>query len=309
MVSLKTRQEYPSGLVSIAEAAARVGLSRRTIERWIRDRRLMAIPSEADRRQRLVELADVGALARRTTRSRTPLHAADGDVDTIGSSDVSSDSSPSPATSRSEPTNDEYQDLVDQVLQLSYSHIHRLVSQTCPWMFEPQSLDRLRSAPLGHDLKWLVDVARGETREPKERVLSRIESVLQLLFWPAATDDYVVPRSFWDTTLGQMLVTAKYRAFDPAELVGIGTAAALLGVTRPTIYRWLEDRTLNWVRDDASGRTFVVRRDIDNLIRVARALMGAEDQGEDPEGRGGREGETLSLTGQCPSNLTERSGI
>jgi hypothetical protein len=34
----------------------------------------------------------------------------------------------------------------------------------------------------------------------------------------------------------------------------------------------MDDRTLNYVRDDMSGRTFVVRRDIENLKNVAREL-------------------------------------
>jgi hypothetical protein len=34
----------------------------------------------------------------------------------------------------------------------------------------------------------------------------------------------------------------------------------------------MDDRTLNYGRDDMSGRTFVVRRDIDNLKRVAAEL-------------------------------------
>jgi excisionase family DNA binding protein len=103
-------------------------------------------------------------------------------------------------------------------------------------------------------------------------VLQAIDSVLQVLFWPAAADDYMVPRSFWDTDLGRMLALAKYRAYDRAELVSIGSAAQQLGVTRPTIYRWMDDRTLNYVRDDMSGRTFVVRRDVDMLRQVAAGL-------------------------------------
>ena len=102
--------------------------------------------------------------------------------------------------------------------------------------------------------------------------MSAIDSVLQILFWPVAADDYTVPRTFWDTELGRMLALAKYRAYDPTELVSIGSAAQQLGVTRPTIYRWMDDRTLNYVRDDMSGRTFVVRRDIDNLKKVAAEL-------------------------------------
>ena len=131
----------------------------------------------------------------------------------------------------------DYQDVVDQALQLVYSHHHRLISQLHPAAFSPLTLDQLRNGPLGQDLLRLASLARGEIREPKERVLDAIDSVVQLLFWPAAADDYSVPRSFWDTDLGRMLALAKYRAYDPAELVSIGNAAQQLGVTRPTIYR------------------------------------------------------------------------
>jgi len=170
----------------------------------------------------------------------------------------------------------DYQGVVNQALQLVYSHHHRLVSQLHPSAFQALTLEQLRHGPLGHDLERLAALARGEVREPKERVLSAIESVVQLLFWPAAADDYTVPRSFWDTDLGRMLALAKYRAFDASELVSIGNAAQQLGVTRPTIYRWMDERTLNYVRDDMSGRTFVVRRDIDNLRRVASEAAGQE---------------------------------
>ncbi|CAA9544719.1 MAG: hypothetical protein AVDCRST_MAG87-377 [uncultured Thermomicrobiales bacterium] len=170
----------------------------------------------------------------------------------------------------------DYQEVMDNALQLVYSHHHRLVSQLLPDAFRSLSLDQLRNGPLGQDLLRLAQLARGQNRERKELVLEAIESVLQLLFWSAAADDYSVPRAFWDTDLGRMLALAKYRAYDPSELVSIGNAAQQLGVTRPTIYRWMDDRTLSYVRDDMSGRTFVVRRDIDNLKRVAAEFAGAE---------------------------------
>jgi excisionase family DNA binding protein len=163
----------------------------------------------------------------------------------------------------------DYQEVMDNALQLVYSHHHRLVSQLDPGSFRPLSLDQLRSGPFGQDLLRLARLASGQTRESKELVLGAIDSVLQLLFWPVAAEDYSVPRTFWDTDLGRMLALAKYRAYDPSELVSIGNAAQQLGVTRPTIYRWMDDRSLNYVRDDMSGRTFVVRRDIENLKRVA----------------------------------------
>jgi excisionase family DNA binding protein len=170
----------------------------------------------------------------------------------------------------------DYQGVVDQALQLVYSHHHRLVSQLFPAAFQPLSLEQLRGGPLGLDLLRLAKLAHGQIRDPKERVLAAIESVVQLLFWPAAADDYTVPRSFWDTDLGRMMALAKYRAYETSELVSIGNAAQQLGVTRPTIYRWMDDRTLNYVRDDMSGRTFVVRNDIDNLRRVAMELSAPE---------------------------------
>lgn len=166
----------------------------------------------------------------------------------------------------------DYQAAIDDALQLVYSQHHRLIARLHPESFRELTLDELREGPLGRDLRRLADLARGHVREPKDLVLGAIDSVLQILFWPAAADDYTVPRTFWDTELGRMLALAKYRAYDPTELVSIGHAAQQLGVTRPTIYRWMDDRTLSYVKDDMSGRTFVVRRDIDNLKRVAAEL-------------------------------------
>ena len=174
----------------------------------------------------------------------------------------------------------DYQDVIDQALELVYSQHHRLVNQLAPAAFQPITMADLRCGPFGQDLQQLAALANRQTRESKDNVLQAIESVLQLLFWPAAADDYSVPRSFWDTELGQMMALAKYRAFERNELVSIGNAAQQLGVTRPTIYRWMDDRTLNYVRDDMSGRTFVVRRDIENLKRVADQLVTTEPIGE-----------------------------
>jgi excisionase family DNA binding protein len=161
---------------------------------------------------------------------------------------------------------------MDNALQLVYSHHHRLITQLYPEAFRELSLDKLRSGPFGQDLLRLARLADNQTREPKELVLQAIDSVLQLLFWPAAADDYTVPRSFWDSDLGRMLALAKYRSYEPAELVSIGTAAQQLGVTRPTIYRWMDDRSLNYVRDDMSGRTFIVRRDIETRKDVGTSF-------------------------------------
>jgi excisionase family DNA binding protein len=135
-------------------------------------------------------------------------------------------------------------------------------------------LAELRQSRFGQDLQRLAAIGRGQLREPRERVLVEIETAVQLLFWPPAADDYAVPRSFWDTELGRLLARAKYRAFAPAELVDINDAAQRLGVSRPTIYRWLDDRSLDSVRDELSGRTFALRRDIERRQQVAAASGG-----------------------------------
>ena len=163
--------------------------------------------------------------------------------------------------------------VVDQALQLVYSQYHRLAMQLSPQAFQSISMDELRNGQFGRDLLRLSMMAHGKIREEKEVVLDAIESVLQVLFWPIGAEDYSVPRSFWDMDLGRMLAQAKYRAYEPSELISIGNAAQALGVTRPTIYRWMDERTLDYVRDEMSGRTFVVRRDIDNRRRVESELV------------------------------------
>ncbi len=161
---------------------------------------------------------------------------------------------------------------IDQALQVVATDERRLATHLRLSAVRPPSVEQLRDGPLGRDLTRLALVARGRVRESPERVLAAVEAVLQFLFWPAGADDYVVPRAFWATDLGQLLARAKLRAFDPAELVSIGEAARRLGVTRPTVYRWMDERRLDSVRDEASGRTFVVRRDVDRLLAEGPSL-------------------------------------
>lgn len=131
----------------------------------------------------------------------------------------------------------------------------------------PLSIEQLRSGPLGRDLERFVAIARGVSYDLPERVTKAIDSVLQILFWPPGTEDYTVPRTFWETDLAHLLMMAKFRVFDLKDLVSIGQVAKELGVTRPTIYRWLDDRTLDYVRDEMNSRTFVTRKSLDRLKR------------------------------------------
>lgn len=162
----------------------------------------------------------------------------------------------------------QWQDTIDEALRIVYSAHHRLVTSLFPEAERPLNLEELRRGRLGHDLAQLASLASGELRESREQVNERIDSVLQPLFWAPMADDYQVPRSFWETDLGRMISMAKYRAYDPSELLSIGAAAQKLHVTRPTIYRWMDDKHLDYVRDDMSGRTFVVLQDVEMLMET-----------------------------------------
>ncbi len=157
------------------------------------------------------------------------------------------------------------QSIIDQALQLVAADAQRLSTHLRLTALVPLSPADLRDGPLGRDLSRLALVARGRHRESPEAVLTAVESILHLLFWPAGAEEYAVPRTFWQSDLGQLLARAKLRAFEPTDLLSIGEAARRLGVTRPTIYRWMDERVLDSVRDETSGRTFVVRRDVDRL--------------------------------------------
>ncbi len=166
-----------------------------------------------------------------------------------------------------------FQETIDKTLRLVYSQMHRYHLKLLGKAPDAVSVEGLREGPLGRDLYRLGRLARGEEQADQEEVFRAVNSILELLFWPAGEDQYQVPRSFWEEPLGKMLSQAKLRAVDASELMSIGNAAQSLGVTRPTIYRWMDDQTLNYVRDEMSGRTFVFRRDVDLLREEAARLQ------------------------------------
>jgi len=162
--------------------------------------------------------------------------------------------------------------LIDQALQLIATDACRLEDQLRPTNRPDPSLEHLRVGPLGQDLRRLALVAEGHGHESPEQVRIAIEAVLEVLFWPAGAEDYTVPRSFWETDLGRLLARAKYQTFAVTDLIGIGVAADQLGVTRPTIYRWMDDHSIDYVHDAASRRTYVVRVGMSELLDGAADL-------------------------------------
>ncbi len=183
-----------------------------------------------------------------------------------------------------EPTLDipaEYRAIIEEGLQLIYIQYYRITSRLAPSAMSRLSIEQLRAGPLGEDLTHLAQVAAGLLQADRAMVLGAIDSVLQLLFTPAEVTPFYsgIPRAFWQTGLGQMISLAKLRTFKARELMSIGEAAEYLGVARPTIYRRMDDRTLDWVSDGVKGRTFVVRDDVEAMkvgMEAARAAEAAE---------------------------------
>ena len=160
---------------------------------------------------------------------------------------------------------DEYQAIIDDALRLAYAQYNRVVVRLDPSALTPLSLERLHNGPLGEALSRLAQVASGNLRVSRDEVLGAIDAVLQFLFWPVGAETYTVPRSFWEQPLGKMLSLAKLRSYNPEDLISIAAAANVLKVTRATIYRWIDEQVIDFVRDDLSGRTFVVRQDVEAM--------------------------------------------
>lgn len=163
------------------------------------------------------------------------------------------------------------QDTIDRALRLVYSQSFR-AQQKLGQPAHAVSLSDLRESPLGRDLTRLARIANSDETADYDAVTSMIDSVLELLFRPAGEDQYQVPRSFWNEPLGTMLSRAKWRNVDHGDLISVGEAADRLGVIRPTIYRWMDDQTLDCVRDTMSGRIFVLRHEIERMKKEAAQL-------------------------------------
>jgi hypothetical protein len=171
-----------------------------------------------------------------------------------------------------------YDQTIDEALQLIYSQERRFRrSLYGPAPDAISGIEELRGGPIGEKLFWLARIAEGEERASLAVVAEAARAVLDLLLWPVGADTYDVSQPFWDEPLGRMLTRAKWRCADPTDLMSIGAAAEYLGVTRPTIYRWMSTGTIESVRDDVSDRFFLLRSEMERM-RGDAARMAMEQE-------------------------------
>jgi excisionase family DNA binding protein len=240
-------------LATIARAAEATGISRRTIERAIKDGRLRSWRSDTDRRIRLVNLSDVAAIA--GDRNQAANHAS---------------------------SHNPFQPVIDDALRVLYSHYYRLGSQIGAEPGHVATLDELRGSAVGRDLALLGRIASGEALATGEHVSSEINRIVDLYFRQPLTHEVIVPRSFWDSGLGRMLSRAKLQSYHHSDLLSVGAVARELGVSRPTIYRWIDDRFLDGVYDEVGGRTFVTKQSLRQLIEASPRQLSLADAGSPP---------------------------
>ncbi len=123
-----------------------------------------------------------------------------------------------PATNEShEETSLIEQRAIDQMLSRLYKEWRNLSACLCSAISVKLDREQLRNGPVGRDLFRLAAITRGKVTGNPEEVMTAVESVLQLLFWPAGARSYSVPNGFWQTDLGQMLDKAKSRATSNPE--------------------------------------------------------------------------------------------
>ena len=167
---------------------------------------------------------------------------------------------------------DPFQKSIDQTLRLVYSQEYREYIKLFGVEPESPSIEEIRAGPLGRDLLRLSRIARGDDECSPDDVYNIVDSVLELLFWAPGNDYYQVPREFWDEPLGRMLSLSILQTLDPDDLMTVGEAAVLLGVTRPLVYRWMDERVLRSVRDTSAGQFLVIRKDVESLLEETQRL-------------------------------------
>src|SRR5690349_648036 len=80
---------------------------------------------------------------------------------------------PTPPTRVLAPS--EYQDIVDEALQLVYSQHHRILSRLFPGAVPLITTEQLRQGPLGEDLVRLAQIAAGGMRASRKDVFGAID--------------------------------------------------------------------------------------------------------------------------------------
>jgi hypothetical protein len=171
-----------------------------------------------------------------------------------------------------EPVNPD-QATIDQALRLIAEYHHRVGVELGRTTTSP-SLSVLRRSPLGRKLRRLAAVAQGTEDVATATIRRDADDVVALLLRPLAAADYQIPAWFWQTALGRLIAGAVYRTYRADDLFCPSSAAERLNLDRKTIDRWLDDGTLDSVRDETGAR-FVPVQTIERLRDVARILEGS----------------------------------
>jgi hypothetical protein len=104
----------------------------------------------------------------------------------------------------------------------------------------------LAQGPLGQGL---ADIAAAAEGQPVDRalLLDTVQHVCEALFVPLWGDCFAFPDEFDSTPLGQMIMAARLRTIDAADIMTPADAARVLGRSRQRINDLLNDGSLPFV--------------------------------------------------------------
>ncbi len=204
----ESREQLPSGYVSLEEAARWAGRSVRTVQRWIEEGRVETIPHPADRRRRLVSTAGI---------ERMSLHPYE------GPQDLTEERERRITVER-------------EAIMNAAKGVTRYVAIASAALGHPRpelTIEELSGSQFVQDLQLLFNAVNGDAFVPPEDLWQALDRMLATLNTDLLSDRIYVPDDFWKKSLvGRHLARARLLLFRPQTLVSLNEIVEHVGLPR-----------------------------------------------------------------------------
>jgi hypothetical protein len=138
-----------------------------------------------------------------------------------------------------------HQKVVDDALQAIASYTQLLGNALAlPIGEQPSTIEELRQSPLGQALTALAHVAEGHPGNTED-VEEKLRIVYNFFFAAPLHQALRIPSDFHTSPLGSLLNDARAQVTSLKSAVNIADAARTAGVTRQTIYDWIDQGKLS----------------------------------------------------------------
>jgi hypothetical protein len=164
---------------------------------------------------------------------------------------------------QSAPISPAHQQIIDEVLQRAYAHLHTLAPALGYGTVPAPTSEQIRAAPLAKELRIIARYAEGYDLG-EGNIEANIAHVARLLFAsPLSTQEPQFPRDFHVSPLGEMTHAALVRQYPRETRMEVREATRRLRVSRQTIHEWAHDGTLLPIYD--KGNLTLIRRQVERL--------------------------------------------